>query len=337
MARKLWCAAALAATFASAQAQQKDGNAFNPAISLILQGTAATSREDPEAYRIDGFAPSGGEVGPAPRGFGLGESELVISANVDPYFRGHLVAALKAGQWSEAVWCAGVLSHYATDPVHPFHTAQSEAENAIHRAAEWSINRSYDSLRTDGERHFSSLRIAKPDGAHWLKDLVIQGAERSNPYYEKLIAHYNIHAGVVDPPSGLDNTSRKIIAELLIYASKGFALILDEAIAVAGQVPLPPYIAGKRAPDDAFCSTLIAGFLETATGEEIFFEGRGFALSNQNEDVWSYTASLRFDEPDTPYEWLRHTPAVWVGTLDAKRRRARYRVYFPTRAPKSGN
>ncbi len=94
---------------------------------------------------------------------------------------------------------------------------------------------------------------------------------------------------------------------------------------------------GKRAPDDAFCSTLIAGFLETATGEEIFFEGRGFALSNQNEDVWSYTASLRFDEPDTPYEWLRHTPAVWVGTLDAKRRRARYRVYFPTRAPKSGN
>jgi hypothetical protein len=94
MFRKLWCAAALAAAWASAQAQQQDSNAFNPAISLILQGTAATSREDPEAYRIDGFAPSGGEVGPAPRGFGLGESELVISANVDPYFRGHLVAAL---------------------------------------------------------------------------------------------------------------------------------------------------------------------------------------------------------------------------------------------------
>lgn len=94
MFRKLWCAAVLAAAFASAQAQQKDANAFNPGISLILQGTAATSREDPEAYRIDGFAPSGGEVGPAARGFGLGESELVISANVDPYFRGHLVAAL---------------------------------------------------------------------------------------------------------------------------------------------------------------------------------------------------------------------------------------------------
>jgi hypothetical protein len=33
-------------------------------------------------------------VGPPKRSFGLGESELVVSANVDPYFRGHLVAAL---------------------------------------------------------------------------------------------------------------------------------------------------------------------------------------------------------------------------------------------------
>jgi hypothetical protein len=143
----------------------------------------------------------------------------------------HLVEALARGDWPQAAYAAGILSHYYSDPVMPFHTAQSEAENAIHRAAEWSINRSYDSLRTDGERQFSSIRITKPDGADWLKDLVIQGAERSNPYYEKLMAHYNIHAGVVDPPSGLDNTSRKIIAELLVYASKGIALILDVAIA----------------------------------------------------------------------------------------------------------
>ena len=91
---RLFCAAALAAACASAWAQEKSASAFNPGISLILQGTAATSSQDPEAYRIDGFAPSGGEVGPAPRGFGLGESELVVSANVDPYFRGHFVAAL---------------------------------------------------------------------------------------------------------------------------------------------------------------------------------------------------------------------------------------------------
>jgi hypothetical protein len=69
-------------------------SAFNPEMSLILQGTAARSKLDPNTYQITGFAPSGGEVGPAPRSFNLGESELVITSNVDPYFRGALVAAL---------------------------------------------------------------------------------------------------------------------------------------------------------------------------------------------------------------------------------------------------
>ena len=67
---------------------------FNPGITLILQGTVARSSREPGRYAITGFAPSGGEVGPAPRGFGLGESELIVSGNVDPYFRGQLVAAL---------------------------------------------------------------------------------------------------------------------------------------------------------------------------------------------------------------------------------------------------
>jgi hypothetical protein len=69
-------------------------NAFNPAISLILQGTYARTSRDPNNFVINGFVPSGGEVGPPPRSFGLGESELVFTANVDPYFRGALVASL---------------------------------------------------------------------------------------------------------------------------------------------------------------------------------------------------------------------------------------------------
>jgi hypothetical protein len=67
---------------------------FNPEISVILQGTAASSSQDPEQYQITGFAPSGGEVAPARRGFSLSETELIFSANVDPYLRGQLVAAL---------------------------------------------------------------------------------------------------------------------------------------------------------------------------------------------------------------------------------------------------
>ena len=60
----------------------------------ILQGTAASIKQDPETYQITGFAPSGGEVGPPRRGFSLAESELWFGGNIDPYFRGQLVAAL---------------------------------------------------------------------------------------------------------------------------------------------------------------------------------------------------------------------------------------------------
>ena len=79
---------------AGATTQPSRENAFNPAISLILQGTAARSSRDPDTYQITGFAPSGGEVAPAPRGFSLGESELIVTASIDPYFSGQLVAAL---------------------------------------------------------------------------------------------------------------------------------------------------------------------------------------------------------------------------------------------------
>jgi hypothetical protein len=76
------------------QAQPRGPAGFNPEISVILQGTAARIKEDPESYQITGFAPSGGEVGPPRRGLSLAESELWLGGNIDPYFRGQLVAAL---------------------------------------------------------------------------------------------------------------------------------------------------------------------------------------------------------------------------------------------------
>jgi hypothetical protein len=69
-------------------------SAFNPAISLILQGTYANLSQNPDTYQITGFVPSGGEVAPPPRGFSLSETELSIAGNVDPYFRGTAVVAL---------------------------------------------------------------------------------------------------------------------------------------------------------------------------------------------------------------------------------------------------
>ena len=69
-------------------------NAFNPAISLILNGIYGNLSQDPAGFKIDGFVPTLGEVGPPKRGFSLGESELTISANVDHYFRGTAIIAL---------------------------------------------------------------------------------------------------------------------------------------------------------------------------------------------------------------------------------------------------
>jgi hypothetical protein len=66
---------------------------FNPDISLILSGTYAHLGNDPDAYAIPGFT-LGGETGPGPRGLSLGESELVMSANVDDLFYGQFTAAL---------------------------------------------------------------------------------------------------------------------------------------------------------------------------------------------------------------------------------------------------
>jgi len=97
MQRILFCAALFAAA-PLVQAQEsnppRSANALNPAISLVLNGVYANLSKDPETYRIGGFVPTMGEVAPPPRGFSLGESELVLSSNIDPLWRGTFIAAV---------------------------------------------------------------------------------------------------------------------------------------------------------------------------------------------------------------------------------------------------
>lgn len=68
-------------------------NTFNPDISLILNGSYGQFQQDPEGYAIPGF-PLAEETGPGERGFALGESELSMSANIDPDWYGYLAFAL---------------------------------------------------------------------------------------------------------------------------------------------------------------------------------------------------------------------------------------------------
>ena len=91
----------------SATANVPSGNAFNPAISLILDAKYRNLELDPDEYQIGGFVPPGGHgddeegghgAGPGERGFGLDESELTISANIDPYLLGYFTAAVTDGE-----------------------------------------------------------------------------------------------------------------------------------------------------------------------------------------------------------------------------------------------
>ncbi len=72
----------------------RGASAFNPAISLILGGSFTGSSRDPADWHLGGFVPAGEEIVPGERSFNLGESELNLSASIDPYFSGTLIAAI---------------------------------------------------------------------------------------------------------------------------------------------------------------------------------------------------------------------------------------------------
>ncbi|WP_256646468.1 hypothetical protein [Thermomonas paludicola] len=68
-------------------------NAFNPAISVILNGSYSQHSLAPGSYSRAGF-PLVGEAGPGPAGFSLGESEVSLAANIDDKFYGQLTLAM---------------------------------------------------------------------------------------------------------------------------------------------------------------------------------------------------------------------------------------------------
>ncbi len=150
------------------------------------------------------------------------------------YARG--VELLAKQRWSEAAYAFGVLSHYYADPIQPFHTGQTEAEGVIHRAVEWSIAKSRGEI--DARIEASGYpEIEVPDGIGFVSDMVRAGAERSHEHYQTFIDHYDIDAGVADPPAGLDETMRAAIADLVGYATAGFAAILTRGIEEAAVAP----------------------------------------------------------------------------------------------------
>jgi len=66
-------------------ARQSRPGDFNPALSVILQGSVNSFSQDPDSYVLPGFQ-RGDEAGLAREGLTLNETELTVSTNVDPMF-----------------------------------------------------------------------------------------------------------------------------------------------------------------------------------------------------------------------------------------------------------
>ena len=64
--------------FGLAPGRRVSDNAFNPAISVILDGVYASYKNNPKDYALPGYT-LGGEAGLAPEGFSLGHSEITFS------------------------------------------------------------------------------------------------------------------------------------------------------------------------------------------------------------------------------------------------------------------
>ena len=84
--------ACVAAAVLTANAYAVTDNSFNPAISIILDGSYSNYEGDPEDYVLSGFA-LGGEAELAASGFALGHSELTLSNNIDDKFFGQFTVA----------------------------------------------------------------------------------------------------------------------------------------------------------------------------------------------------------------------------------------------------
>ncbi|MEW4562258.1 DUF4332 domain-containing protein [Bremerella sp. JC770] len=223
-----------------------------------------------------------------------------------------LVEAIRGQKWKEVAYNAGVLSHYYSDPIMPFHTGSSQAENNIHRAAEWSISCSYDRLRSTVElRGLPPVRM--PSGPNWLEQMVRDGATKSHAHYQTLIDHYNFKQGRRNPPRGLDVTCRDVASEMIGYAIGGFAKILTRAFDEAAHEP--PYVL--LAVETVFATLemplqWVTKRMENAEQAELVrqmfreYQKTGKVERNLPEDVRVVRDELEADmNPDKPQEGER--------------------------------
>jgi len=233
---------------------------------------------------------------------------------------GKAVAALREKKWGKAAYALGVLTHYYADPIQPFHTAQSEEEGAIHRALEWSIAKSRDTIKALIDvRGYPYVHAGTETG--FVADMVLAGAKYSNPHYQTFIDHYDLHKGVANPPEGLDQTLLDILADLVAYATAGVAVLFERAFAEAGVKPqkvdldLPGYFAALDIPIRRITKRM-ADARDRKTVEAMYeeFVETGKVVKTLPADDKKIRALHCKEILRQPVEWLDMMPIQPIGT-----------------------
>lgn len=146
------------------------------------------------------------------------------------------VEMLEGRRWDDAVFAAGVLSHYISDPYMPLHTGSSDAETKMHRGAEWSVSRDFEALWAAAEEQDAELPHPR-NSEDWLDGLVRDAARDAHRSYEPLIAAYDVARGAKTPEEGYDPAGRTIVSRQLARAAAAIAFVFDRAVAEAGMSP----------------------------------------------------------------------------------------------------
>jgi hypothetical protein len=173
----------------------------------------------------------GGVAGGKPWGGAIAAARRWYATTVD---------ALRRQAWSEAVYAAGVLSHYVSDPFLPLNTGQCERAAIVHRALEWCIFRSYGELQhiLDWDQG-GYPRVETSRAGDWLARLIEQGAELAAENRQPVIDHFDLAAAVKDPSAGMDQECKDRIARCLGAAAVSVARVLERAFAESVAEPPP--------------------------------------------------------------------------------------------------
>lgn len=172
---------------------------------------------------------------------------------------------LNAGQWSEAAYALGVLSHYFSDPFCPLHTAQSPRETALHRPLEWSVCCAYQEIYKLACNDSRLESFGLPSGPAWLKDSVHQGATLAHQHYETLLDDYNINESRKNPALALGTDSKRILAQIFTWVLTAWGSVIDRIAEEIGtaipshSLTLPTLMAGVQVPTKKIVQSIEAG------------------------------------------------------------------------------